>query len=61
MVELISIRCYEKDKPFFIKNNDLEKYLTFKHKILIKKQEDLMEAIKLELNETLEEFEKNER
>ena len=47
------VRCFEDDKKFFIGNDELEKYLSFKYKELIRKQEDLMFLIRKELESNM--------
>jgi hypothetical protein len=53
LTETKVLRCYEDDKTFFVDNEKLEKYLTFKHQKLIKKQEDLFSLIRKELEENM--------
>ena len=50
----IFVRCFSEDKPFFVENKTLEEYLTFKHRVIIRKQEDLMRLIKIELEENMQ-------
>ena len=47
------VRINEEDKEFFTNNRKLEEYLVFKHKKLIKRQEDLMSLIRSEIEENL--------
>lgn len=47
------LKVYKEDKEFFVRNKTLEEYLCFKHKKLIRTQEDLMNLIKIELEEVI--------
>jgi len=49
------------DRDFFVNNEELTKYLILKHKYLIKTQDDLMHAIRLSLEEMLENDKKNKK
>lgn len=47
------LRMLREDKDFFSGNAELERYLVFKHKELIKRQEDLTHLLRIELEEVL--------
>ena len=47
------IRVSEEDKEFFTNNKKLEEYLVFKHRKLIKRQEDILTLIRAEIEENM--------
>lgn len=48
-----TIYVYKEDKPFFVENEELNKYLIFKYRVPIKTQEDIMKLLKIEIEEIL--------
>lgn len=50
--EITNIKCYKGDKDFLI-SKELQEYLIFKHKKLCIRQEDLVNLIRLELEEII--------